>query len=282
MDKAKSYTHFHYNNTEGQVLPIQRIFKNVVPLSVCECPGHGKNLENSFLRTKNLFGLKGLWKSHLNQPHSSPSPKFRIMFSYKMTRYLYILNLRLKERTRTEGIGWTKAAIWLCLDMWKWQMIAGHFSLYFVTFKEPYTRETRELSSRNEVTVLKKIHRFVCIWILPNSLKLTEIEVHAVYFSCHCYLTKAFYLLQNGLISLRDFKDLHFARGLVQFNPPGHLIGASALERSVYWQMWEFPHCLRREYALIWCFVPQNSTSELSENYSLHIPGLAEQSSCTT
>lgn len=80
-----------------------------------------------------------------------------------MTRYLYIQNLTLKEKTRTELIGWRKAAVWLHLDMWMWQMTAGGFGLYFVTFQEPCTRKTGELSSRNEVIVSKKIHRSVYI-----------------------------------------------------------------------------------------------------------------------
>ena len=34
-----------------------------------------------------------------------------------MTSYLNILNLKLKEKTKTELIGWRKAAIRLHLDM---------------------------------------------------------------------------------------------------------------------------------------------------------------------
>lgn len=169
------------------------------PLNVYKCLGYGEDLENSFLKTK----------TPLNKPSLNPTllPKFKRLFSHQMTRYLYILNLTLKEKTRTELIGRRKADLWLHPGMWMPQMTAVGFSVYFVTFQEPYTVKTGELSSRNGVTVSKKDPQ-ICVHMNPAQFPEADPNVHSAYFSCHHYLKKSFYLLQNELISLRDFTGL--------------------------------------------------------------------------
>lgn len=47
-----------------------------------------------------------------------------------MTRYLNVLNFKVKEKTKTELLGWKKAANQLHLDVWTWQIIAGDLILY--------------------------------------------------------------------------------------------------------------------------------------------------------
>ena len=84
-----------------------------------------------------LPGDQGLQEPSLNQP--SLPPELTRSLSYEMTRYLYVVNLKLKEKKKIELIGWRKAAIWLHLDMWTWQMMANNLILYLLWLIRSHT-----------------------------------------------------------------------------------------------------------------------------------------------
>ena len=88
----------------------------MIQTNVAEGPGCEKDLEKQIFQDKNFFEIKGLLEPSLNQP-SFPLERTRPL-SYEMTRYLYVVNLKLKEKKKIELIGWRKAVIWLHLGMW--------------------------------------------------------------------------------------------------------------------------------------------------------------------
>lgn len=105
--------HFPLQQTQGKIKPGQGMFQTVIQTNVGEGPGC-ERLRKQIFQDKNFFEIKGLLEPSLNQP-SLPLELARSL-SYEMTRYLYVVNLKLKEE-KIELIGWRKAAIWLHLDM---------------------------------------------------------------------------------------------------------------------------------------------------------------------
>lgn len=100
--------HFPLQQTQGEIQPGQGMFRTVIQTNVGEGPGCEKDLEKQIFQDKNFFEIKGLREPSLNQP-SLPLELTRSL-SYEMTGYLYIVNLKLKEK-KIELIGWRKAAI---------------------------------------------------------------------------------------------------------------------------------------------------------------------------
>lgn len=114
MIRQSLVPHCHYN-MKGDILPFRGIVTNIGSMNAGECPGCGKDLENSFLNTKTSLELRG--SEDPAWTNSTLPPEFTRLFSYEMTRHLNVLNLKLKEKTRTELIGWEKqpfGSIWTC------------------------------------------------------------------------------------------------------------------------------------------------------------------------
>ena len=74
------------------------MFRTVIQTNVGEGPGCEKDLEKQIFQDKNFFEIKGLQEPSLNQP--SLPPELTRSLSYEMTRYLYVVNLKLKEKKK--------------------------------------------------------------------------------------------------------------------------------------------------------------------------------------
>ena len=90
--------HFPLQQTQGEIQPGHGMFWIVIQTNVAEGPGCEKDLEKQIFQDKNFFEIKGLLEPSLNQP-SFPLERTRPL-SYEMTRYLYVVNLKLKEKKK--------------------------------------------------------------------------------------------------------------------------------------------------------------------------------------
>lgn len=131
----------------------------LVQLNAGECLGCEKDLENTFLRTNTSLKLRG----SENPAWANPTlpPEFIRRFSVEMTRYLNLLNLKLKDKTKKkadqleENSGLAPSRyVDKADDSWR-----PH--LYLCDPQGVIILKPGELSSVNEVIVSKESHRFV-------------------------------------------------------------------------------------------------------------------------